>query len=88
METINIRSKWYITTNKHITTEFFLKQIPINEHFFEIGVPIWRIVFKFKSDIGDKGFKQGPDIFGREGTHNLVSANISSGINMLYVMTI
>ena len=32
--------------------------------FLEIGVPNWRTVFKFRSDIGDKGFKQGPDIFG------------------------
>ena len=53
--------------------------------FFEIRVPNWRIAFKFKSDIGDKDFKQDPDIFGREGTHNLVSTNISSGINTLYV---
>ena len=36
--------------------------------------------------MGDKGFKQGPDIFGRKGTNNLVNTNISSGINMLYVM--
>ena len=54
--------------------------------FFEIGVANWRIVFKFRSDIGDKGFKQSPDILGREGTHNLVSTNISSGKNMLHVM--
>ena len=53
--------------------------------FFEIRVPNWRIVLKFRSDIGDKGFKQGLDIFGKKGTHNLVSRNISSGINMLYV---
>ena len=53
--------------------------------FFEIRVPNWQIVFKFRSDIDDKGFKQGPDIFGREGTHNLVSTNISSGVSMLYV---
>ena len=54
--------------------------------FFETGIPNWRIVFEFRSDIGDKGFKQDPDIFGREGTHNLVSTNVSSGKNMLYVM--
>ena len=53
--------------------------------FFEIGVSNWRIVVKFRFDIGDKGL-QGPYIFGREGTHNLVSINISSGINMLCVM--
>ena len=53
--------------------------------FFEIRVLSWRIVFKFRSDVGDKSFKQGPDIFGREGKHNLVSTNISSGVNLLYV---
>ena len=54
--------------------------------FFELWAPNWQIVFKFRSDIGDKGFKQDLNIFGREGMQNLVSANVSSGINMLYNM--
>ena len=50
--------------------------------FFEIRVPNWRVVLKFRSDIDDKSFKQDPNIFGRDGMHNLVSTNVSPGVNV------
>ena len=66
-----------------MTGKLFLYRFQKECVFVKIWIPNWRIIFQFGANISNKSFKQGPNMFRRKSTQDLISTDRSSRMNVM-----